>query len=323
MLCIECLRYALNANDLHFTYYFSFRRKYDYENYLCSLLIEQSSVRRTAFAVRSFNVEVAQIRDLAINDIATQFRFQFWIDIVNDIFDEKKSGTITSGSQPIAYELNKCYLTSNKSLSKKWFKSLIESRNSDINLSNFPFSTLKDLETYFDHSLSPVFYLINEAAKSIYTSNATKSSSRSSTLQLKLDHIGNHVAKAQGYANILRGISHNAKYGRCYIPTEMLIKHKLSFEDLLRKLQTQAVKDVCFELATSSHQHLEKAKALCKDKDVHNWLSLFIPIIPIDRYLRRLQQSDFNAFDSKLMRREGSLPLRIWTNFKLMKYRLK
>jgi hypothetical protein len=38
-------------------------KKYDFENYLCSLLIE-GRARRSVFSVRSFNVEIARIPSL-------------------------------------------------------------------------------------------------------------------------------------------------------------------------------------------------------------------------------------------------------------------
>lgn len=41
---------------------FSFLRRSDYENYL-NLLLYPAEVRRSGFAVRAFNVEIAQVRE--------------------------------------------------------------------------------------------------------------------------------------------------------------------------------------------------------------------------------------------------------------------
>uniref|UniRef100_T1JWJ2 Uncharacterized protein n=1 Tax=Tetranychus urticae TaxID=32264 RepID=T1JWJ2_TETUR len=62
-------------------------------------------------------------------------------------------------------------------LTKTWFNRLIDARNSPEGLSNFPFNTMKELETYSENSVSPVLYLINEAMLSTY-------------------HIGSHIGKA-------------------------------------------------------------------------------------------------------------------------------
>ncbi|RWS23359.1 Squalene/phytoene synthase-like protein, partial [Leptotrombidium deliense] len=216
----------------------AFCRKYDFENYLATALINDSFMRRTAFAVRALNVELSQIRDLTTNETSAQMRFQFWLRLITDIFEGIEVPTASSGSQPIAAEIQKCFLASQKTLSKRWFLCLIESRMSSLNLSNFPFTTIKDLEVYIDSSVSPVFYIINEAARSVWMADRKTWSN----IHLKLDHIGNHVSKAQGFSNILRGISHNAVRGRCYIPSELLVTHKLSVEQILRKTETKQMK---------------------------------------------------------------------------------
>ena len=84
-------------------------RKYDYENFLASLLIKQSDLRRTALALRAFNVELSQVRDLTKSDSTAQIRFQFWLDIIDDIYKSKDQfeGTPDQRYQhfPVAAEL--------------------------------------------------------------------------------------------------------------------------------------------------------------------------------------------------------------------------
>lgn len=84
-------------------------RKYDYENYLASLLLQQSDLRRTALALRAFNVELSQIRDLTKTDSIAQIRFQFWMDIIDDVYKNKTEVDESPNSQfknfPVAAEL--------------------------------------------------------------------------------------------------------------------------------------------------------------------------------------------------------------------------
>src|SRR5690349_3931000 len=89
-------------NDLKFT--LLNYRKSDFENYLATLLIRDRDLKRWAFAVRAFNVEVAQVRDATSNVMIARMRFQFWSDIVDDIFGERKSERIYV-NQPVAAEL--------------------------------------------------------------------------------------------------------------------------------------------------------------------------------------------------------------------------
>lgn len=84
-------------------------RKFDYENYLASLFIPSNEIRRTAFALRAFNVDLSQIRDLTKTDNLAQIRFQFWSDIIDDIYKNKnhfdESSDKTYKNFPVAAEL--------------------------------------------------------------------------------------------------------------------------------------------------------------------------------------------------------------------------
>lgn len=51
-------------------------KKFDFENFLCSLLIE-GMARRSTFAVRSFNVEIARIPSVVIKDIFIKIPMKF------------------------------------------------------------------------------------------------------------------------------------------------------------------------------------------------------------------------------------------------------
>jgi NADH dehydrogenase [ubiquinone] 1 alpha subcomplex assembly factor 6 len=78
-------------------------RKYDFENYLSTLLIKSSSLRRSAFAIRAFNAELSQIRDLTSTQLMAQLRLQFWSDLIDQIYSNEH--IISSANQPIAYEI--------------------------------------------------------------------------------------------------------------------------------------------------------------------------------------------------------------------------
>lgn len=55
---------------------------------MCSLLLHKN-IRRTGFAIRAFNIEVATIQD-QINDIKIgEMRFKFWETSLIEIYKDK------------------------------------------------------------------------------------------------------------------------------------------------------------------------------------------------------------------------------------------
>lgn len=65
-----------------------FFRKHDYENYLCTLLLHKD-MRRTGFAVRAFNIEVATIQDQVSDLKIGEMRFKFWETSLVEIYNDK------------------------------------------------------------------------------------------------------------------------------------------------------------------------------------------------------------------------------------------
>lgn len=60
-------------------------RRHDYDHYLCNLLLPQA-VQVTAFALRGFNVEVAQIHDVVTEKQTGLMRIQFWRDLLDSVY---------------------------------------------------------------------------------------------------------------------------------------------------------------------------------------------------------------------------------------------
>lgn len=81
----------------------------DYENYLCCLLINNTSLMRFAIALRSLNTELASVKDVAKNRDVAQFRFQFWNETCEKLF---RSDYYPPVNEPITHELKQvsCFL---------------------------------------------------------------------------------------------------------------------------------------------------------------------------------------------------------------------
>ncbi|XP_053211896.1 NADH dehydrogenase (ubiquinone) complex I, assembly factor 6-like [Panonychus citri] len=292
-------------------------RKFDFENFYNTKFIDNQITRRTAFAIRAFNTEISQIRDVTTQDQIARMRFQFWYDGIENAMNAEQSINHPSPKQqPLLYEISECNRLCDGRLSKRWFKRLIDTRDSPEGLSNFPFTTIQELESYSENSVSPVFYLISEAILSQITSSKSTPG-----IQLKLDHIGSHIGKAQGLANVVRGIIHNAKYNRCYIPSELLVKHNVTHQDLIKINDKPAIKviDVCYDIASLSHQHIIKAKKLTQDSSLGQFSSIFLPIITLERFLDKLRRNNFDVTKTTWGRKDLFFPLVLFGRSRLWK----
>jgi NADH dehydrogenase [ubiquinone] 1 alpha subcomplex assembly factor 6 len=291
-------------------------KKYDYENFLSTLLIRDQHVRRFAFAIRAFNVELAQVGDVTSTEHSARGRYAFWTDVIDEIFRNQASGDShhsAFASQPVVKELIHNIYTTPGPVSKIYFKRLIEARGSSKHLTKFPFATIDELEHYSSNAVTPIYMILNEVAIARQDLGTIELPQHS--LRIKLDHIASHTGKAQGIANVLRGLAHNARSGRCYIPSDLLAQSSARHEDFLRGLgEKKEVQDVCFELASRAHSELEQAEELIeKDKKIlTTWLSVFLPLYPVRIYLTKLQTENFNAFSKKLSIRDTNLAIKLW-----------
>lgn len=75
---------------------------------------------------------------------------------------------------------------------------------------------------------------------------------------MTIDHAASHLGKCQGIVNIIRGIPYNIKSGRLSIPQDILLKHKVSFENIIRNSSEHNVCDAIHEMASRANSHLLK-----------------------------------------------------------------
>lgn len=86
----------LNSYNSAFTF-----RTHDYENFVCTLLLKNTA-RSTAFAVRSFNIEIARVAEQVTQQNTALMRFKFW----EDTLEKCLTKDITSvPKHPVAMEL--------------------------------------------------------------------------------------------------------------------------------------------------------------------------------------------------------------------------
>uniref|UniRef100_A0A670KEE0 NADH:ubiquinone oxidoreductase complex assembly factor 6 n=1 Tax=Podarcis muralis TaxID=64176 RepID=A0A670KEE0_PODMU len=107
-------------------------RKRDYEGFLCSLLLP-AECRRSAFALRAFNVELAQIKESVTQKTIGLMRIQFWRQAVEDMYHDNPP------QQPVAVELWK-----------------------EKNMDDRAYRDIGELEAYAENTQSAILYLTLE-----------------------------------------------------------------------------------------------------------------------------------------------------------------
>ncbi|ENN76314.1 hypothetical protein HUJ04_002486 [Dendroctonus ponderosae] len=264
-------------------------RKYDYENFMCTLLLK-GSARSIAVAVRSFNVEVSRVAEQVSQSNIGLMRLKFWEEAVDKCYSKD---ILQVPKHPVAVELFKAI--SKVNLSRRYLKTLVSARESNINGLNL--KMLDDMEKYAEQTVSSTYYLVLEGC---------------GVKNVDADHAVSHLGKAQGIVQQLRAIPHSKRLDFIPIPEEILIKHHVSQEQVLRAKETQKLSDCVYEVASRAHQHLKKSRNLA-GKVPKAGRNALLPAVPVALYLDRLQKLDYNVLDPRLQNR----PWKLWPSLYL------
>lgn len=148
----------------------------DRESYLCGLLLP-STARRSYFAIRAFNVELASIKDgsrqaMGAQDdeesagpsVALKIRVQWWRDALGQIYGDAPAddkGGILSGlatscwNNPVVRVLDHAVQESN--LTRRFLERLLEAREEDLGTKQL--DTVDEAVLYAESTFSNLFYL--------------------------------------------------------------------------------------------------------------------------------------------------------------------
>ncbi|XP_013368234.1 PREDICTED: NADH dehydrogenase (ubiquinone) complex I, assembly factor 6 [Chinchilla lanigera] len=260
-------------------------RKRDYESYLCSLLLPAES-RSSAFALRAFNVELAQVKDSVSEKTIGLMRMQFWRKTVEDIYCDKPP------HQPVAIELWKAVRKHN--LTKRWLMKIIDER--EKNLDDKAYRNIQELENYAENTQSSLLYLTLEIL---------------GVKNLHADHAASHIGKAQGIVTCLRATPYHGGRRKVFLPMDVCMLHGVSQEALLRRNQDKNVRDVVYDIASQAHLHLKHARSFHKSVPVKAFPA-FLQTVPLEVYLKKIQQVDFDVFHPSLQQKNTLLPLSLY-----------
>ncbi|XP_064394510.1 NADH dehydrogenase (ubiquinone) complex I, assembly factor 6-like [Halichondria panicea] len=258
-------------------------RKHDYDHYLCCLLLPKSS-QASAFSIRAFNIEIAQIQNQVSEQSIGKMRLQFWKDALNNIY--KGAPPLHPVALALAEAVGKHKLT------KKWLTRVVEARDST---QTRLFRSTEELETYAEHTFSSLLYLTLETL---------------GVRDVNSDHAASHVGKAEGIVTLLRASNFYRASRHVPIPMDIMIRHGASQEDFIRGQLSQPLQDSVYDFASLAHTHLNKAHSLRNSIPSDGWRAL-LPAVVCESLLKRIQQADFDPFSPQLMTRPPLLPLQL------------
>ncbi|KAL7744749.1 hypothetical protein ACLKA6_007051 [Drosophila palustris] len=246
--------------------------KYDYENYLSTLLLPKE-LRPAAFALRAFNVEISRSVGAQISEPQiAKMRLKFWYDSIDKCFEPEGSKSYVK-DQPVLKELKRTIGA--RRINKIYLRRLVTARERS---SNQAFETLRELEDYADQTCSSLLHLLVEL---------------SDVKDLQVDHAASHLGKAQGIAMLLRAIPHAGRQQSVCVPLEVLVKHGVSQERILRSDRTdKGVEECVFEVASVANSHLKLARQMLPQVP-RQVRKIFLPAVATEGYLERLRRSQF------------------------------
>lgn len=104
---------------------------------------------------------------------------------------------------------------------------------------------LESLETYAEHTVSSIYYLILEAQ---------------GTKDINTDHFASHLGKAHGIVTSIRSVPHNIQKRKIDLPQDILMKHNISTESVFQRSSNKEFRDVIYDVSCKAKQHLDKVK---------------------------------------------------------------
>lgn len=256
-------------------------------------------MRKSAFALRAFNVETARAMDVASDPRIGLMRLLWWQEAIDKIFSNKLI------EHPVAQAL--ASVVSDHKVNKTWLKKSVEARINDARreVTDIP-ETIKELEQYAEDTTSTLLYTTLQAG------------GINSTIA---DHAASHIGKASGLALLLKSLPYHANRSSHfpYIPVDVAEKHGILVnkggQSEIRTDSREGLCNAVFEMASVANAHLQKARELA-GKVPGEARPVLLPAVPTQVILDTLSRVQFDVYDPRLGRGIlGDPPL--WFQLKL------
>lgn len=149
-----------------------------------------------------------------------------------------------------------------------------------------------------------------------------------------LSHAASHLGVAQSLTTLLRAFPFHASKGMMVIPAEITAKHGVNQQEVLTKGgSSKRLEDAVFELATIANDNLLTARSMFQEmegKVPQEAMPVFAAAvsgflyadmcaecvqIPVGSILGRLEEVNFDVYDSRLQVRDWKLAWQVWRGY--------
>ncbi|KIU48082.1 MULTISPECIES: phytoene/squalene synthase family protein [Bradyrhizobium] len=244
-------------------------RTHDFVRYASTLFLPGPE-RRALLAIYAFNIEVSRVHEQVSQPLPGEMRLQWWTDML--------AGTGHGGVEgnPVAAEL--LWTIRNHRLPVSPFSRLVEEHQFD--LYNDPMPSLAALEGYLDATTVALF------------SQATRIVARPSEA---IDHLARHAGLAQGMAQVIATLGHDAARQQLFLPLPLLQQHGSSKEEVFAGKPTPNIRAAIDQLADEAQGHLKTAFGLLADAP-SGARRIFLPLACVRQELNRARRVDYDPF---------------------------
>lgn len=335
-------------------------RKHDKSSFVLSAYVP-SPARDTFLAIRAFQLEMMKISNndqvntklrSTLGFSSLDMKFKIWEDLLQKkVFDAPYNDHVIG--EPVGILLREA-IRQEFNLNIGHFTQIMSSRK--YFLERGQFANIDDICSFGEGFYSQFNYLVQNLLLSEQLSPSTISLlGESSVLRDLSVEIMAHLGQATSIASIVIGTRYYATQDKVYLPIDLMTKHDISQESLLRlfqgHLQTEEadkvkiqLKDVIYESCIVANDHLLTARnkldtikseietitnkttdslILKRSKTWKRGIPdcLYVPMmnsIPLEGYLRQLEHHDFNIVDHKI---ENAYWKLVWNSYRSYKNR--
>lgn len=244
-------------------------RTHDFVRYASTLFVPAVE-RRALLAIYAFNAEISRVRDQVSQPLPGEIRLQWWTDALEGAGHGEVEGN------PVAAELMQA--VRDFRLPVEPLSRLIDEHQFD--LYNDPMPSMAALEGYVTDTASALFSL------------AARIMSRPSEA---IEHLARHAGLAQGIAQVIAALPHDAVRQQLFVPLQLLESHGSGMEEVFAGKQTPAARAAIDQLIGDAQKHLETAFEILKAVPAQV-RPVFLPLALIRRDLKRMSRADVDPF---------------------------
>ncbi|MEO6781350.1 MAG: phytoene/squalene synthase family protein [Bradyrhizobium sp.] len=266
-------------------------RTHDFARYAATLFVP-AALRRGLLALYAFNVEISRVRDQVSQPLPGEIRLQWWSDMLAGAGHGGVEGN------PVAAELLLAIRSWDLPIER--LSRLVEEHQFD--LYNDPMPTLSALEGY-----------LNETSAALFALAAQMAGWQSG----EIEHLARHAGLAQGIAQVVAALPHDAARRQLFVPLQLLESHGSAIEELFAGRQTPKLRAALDQLIGEAAAHETTARSLLAGMPPEV-RPAFLPLALVGRELKPMSRADRDPFQPRPASRLATL----WTLWRASRSRL-